>query len=225
MQLTLPEQLLLIATNDEKGSILMAGSTAIPYGLAGGLLLELSMAGKLMWQEKKLAVIDRGPTGNPLADEALAMIADAPKLKDAKYWVSRLARKIKHIDRRVYESLVEQGILAHVEKQFLWVFPYQRYPERDPQPERRVRDRLYDLIRGRIAPNDRLVALLSLVYACGLLNEIVPKGERREAKKQVKEMLKGEKVGKAVLAVVEEINAAVIAAVVASSAASTAATS
>lgn len=223
MTLSLAEQLLLIATHDVKGSILMAGSTAVPYGLAGALLLELSMKQRLLWHEKRIVVADRKPTGEPLLDEAMEMIATAPKEKDAKYWVSRFPRKIKKLDRRVYESLVERGILTHVEKHFLWVIPYQRYPERDPQPERLVREKLYDVIRGQIMPNERLLALLSLVHACGLLNEVVPKGERREAKKAVKAMLAGEKVGKAVKDVVDEINAAVMAAVIASTAASTAA--
>lgn len=225
MRLTLAEQLLLIATHDRKGSKLMAASTALPYGIAGGLLLEASMGGKLMWREKRLAVIDRSPTGDALIDEALEQIAMAPKERDAKYWVSRLARKIKKIERRTSESLVEKGVLRHEEKHFLWVIPYQRFPERDPQPERLVRERLYDVISGRIAPSDRHVALISLVFACGLLNEVVPKGERREAKKRVKEMLKGEAVGKAVSAVVEEINAAVMVAVVAAGAASAASSS
>ena len=225
MHLTLAEQLLLIETNDEKGSKLMAGSTALPYGMAGGLLLELSMAGRLAWHDTRIMVTDRRPTGDGLIDEALEIIAAAPKEKDAKYWVSRLARKIKRIERRGYEALVEKGVLRHEEKHFLWVIPYQRFPERDPQPERLVRERLYDVIGGRIAPTDRIVALLSLVFACGLLNEVVPKGERREAKKKVKEMLKGEKVGKAVSAVVEEINSAVMVAVVAAGAASAASSS
>lgn len=225
MTLTLAEQLLLIATHDQKGSLLMAGSTAVPYGLAGALLLELSMKGRLVWMEKSLQVADRAPTGDPLADEALEMIASAKKQKDAKYWVSRLAQKIKRIDRRVYEGLVEKGILTPVEKQFLWVIPYRRFPERDPQPERLVRERLYDLIRGLLASNDRLVSLLSLVYACGLLNEVVPKGERKEAKKVVKAMIQGETVGKAVAGVVQEIQAAVMVSVIAASAASSAASS
>lgn len=225
MTLTLAEKLLLIATNDEKGSLLMAGAGAVPYGLAGALLLELHMRKRILWQEKTLAVVDRTTTGDPLADEAMELIFAASKPKNANYWVRHIARKIKKIDARVFSTLVEKGILTKVEKHFLWVIPYSRYPERDPQPERLVRDKLYDAIRGRIDADERLLALLSLVNACGLLNEVVPKGERREAKKAVKAMLTNEKVGKAVKSVVDEINAAVVAAVIASSAASTAANS
>ncbi len=225
MTLTLAEQLLLIATHDQKGSILLAGETAVPYGIAGALLLELSMKKRILWLEKRIAVTDRTPTGDPLQDAALELIAGSAKEKDAKYWVMRLPRKIKKINQLVYESLVVRGILTRVEKHFLWVVPYQRYPERDPQPERMVRQNLYDLIRGVVSPDERLLSLLSLVHACGLLNEVVPKGERREAKKTVKEMLAGETVGKAVKSVVEEINVAVMTAVIASSVASTAASS
>lgn len=225
MTLTLAEELLLIATHDEKGSLLMAASTAIPYGLAGALLFELVLGGRLHSVEGRLAVADRAPTGDALTDEALELIAANAKEKDAKFWVSRLARKLKRIDRRVFASLVEHGILMQVEKHFLWVVPYQRYPERDPRPERCVREKLRDLLRGVIAPNDRLLALLGLVLACDLLGEVVPKGERRAAKKGAKGMLGGEGIGKAVADVVQDIHTAVIAGVIAATAASTAASS
>ncbi len=225
MTLTLAEQLLLIATNDEKGSLLMAGSTAVPFGIAGALLLELTIAKRLLWQDRRLLVVDHASVDDALADEALDIIASARKARTAEYWVTRIARKIKRIDRRVFEQLVGKGILTQVEKHFLWVIPYQRYPERDPRPEHQVREMLYDTISGRIAPTERVLALLSLVHACGLLQEIVPKGERRSAKKAVKVLLESEPVGKAVSAVVQEINAAVMVAVIAASVASSAASS
>lgn len=225
MTLTLAEELLLIATNDEKGSLLMAASTAIPYGLAGALLFELVFHGRLHLMEGRLVVADRASTGDALTDEALEMIATYNRERDAKFWVSRLARKIKRIDRRVFESLVAKGILTRVEKHFLWVVPYQRYPERDPAPERRVREMLRDLLRGVIAPSEHLLALLGLVLACDLLGDVVPKGERRAAKKVAKEMLQGERIGKAVSDVVQEIQTAVIVGVIAATAASSAASS
>ncbi|MFA6233938.1 MAG: GPP34 family phosphoprotein [Bacteroidota bacterium] len=225
MMLSLAEKLLLIATNDEKGSLLMAGADAVPYGIAGALLLELHFKRRILLQEKRLVVIDRSPVDDPLCNEALELIATAAKAKDTKYWVWQIERKIRKINARVFESLVEKGILAKVEKHFLWVIPYSRYPERDSQPERLAKEKLYDAIRGRINPDEQLVSLLSLVNACGLLKEVVPEGERREAKKAVKKILADEKVGIAVKAVVDEIHAAVIAAVVAASVATSAASS
>lgn len=225
MNLSLAEQLLLIATNDEKGSLLLAGSVAIPYGLAGALLLELTLARRLLWQDRHAVVVDRTTLADPLAEEALEMIAAAPKVKTAEHWVGYLARKNKRIDQRVFEELVRKGILTQVEKHFLWVIPYKRFPERNPRPEHLIREMLYDTVTGRIAPTERMLALLSLVKACGLLNEVVPRGERRSAKTKLRAMLESEQVGKAVSAVVNEINTAVMVAVIAATAASGAASS
>ncbi len=42
--LNLAEELLLLALNEEKGTVVFAASTALPYGLAGALLIELAQA-------------------------------------------------------------------------------------------------------------------------------------------------------------------------------------
>jgi hypothetical protein len=123
MPLTLAEQLLLVATHDEKGSLLMEGTTAVPYGLAGARLIELHLRKRIAWLER------------------------------------------------------------------------------------------------------RLVALLGLVHGCGLISEVVPKGERRQARKEVKKLLQSENIGMAVAAVVREINTAVIVAVIAASSTGSSATS
>lgn len=225
MPLTLAEQLLLIATDDRKGSVLFDASAALPYGLAGAVLLDLLLAGKLTWMEGTLHVQDAGATVDAVHDEALTLIAASRKPRDAKYWVSQLSSKLKRLRPRVYEGLVEKGILARMDKHFLWCIPYQRFPEHDPQPERLVRERLYEFLHGRVEADERLHGLLGLVVASGLLNEIVPKGERREAKRIAKSVLQQERVAGAVKAVAEEVQAAVLVAVVAATAASSASSS
>ncbi|MDT8324841.1 MAG: GPP34 family phosphoprotein, partial [Bacteroidota bacterium] len=215
IHLTLAEQLLLLATDDEKGAVVLAGSGAIDYGLAGALLMELHLQKRLAWREKRLTLADNRSTGSPLVDEAMTLIAAAKKDRDAKYWVSTFSRKIPKLKVRVFDALVERGVLRKEEKKFLWVFPYKRYPESDPQPERRVRDMLQDLIEGRITPTERLLALLSLVRACDLIVEVFGKGKKREMKKRIDAFLTDDRVGKAVSDVVAEVNAAVMVAVTA----------
>lgn len=43
----LAEELMLLALNDEKGYVLFAASSALPYGLMGAVLMELVLQGKL----------------------------------------------------------------------------------------------------------------------------------------------------------------------------------
>ena len=42
-RLMLPEHLLLLALRDDKGSVVQSSAMALPYGLAGALVMELSM--------------------------------------------------------------------------------------------------------------------------------------------------------------------------------------
>ena len=90
MPLTLAEQLLLIATDDRKGSVLFDASAALPYGLAGAVLLELLLAGKLTWMEGTLHVQDACATVDAVHDEALTLIAAARKPRDADRKSTRL---------------------------------------------------------------------------------------------------------------------------------------
>ena len=221
--LTLAEQLLLLATNEEKGSLVMASSGSIGYGLAGALLMELHLKKRLQWHEKKLLLVDRSSAGSVLLDEAMEVIGASVKEREARYWVTRLERKIPKLKARLFDGLVEKGILKKEEKKFLWVIPYKRYPESDPQPERRVREMLHDLMEGRISPTERLLALLSLVRACDLIVEVFGKGTKREMKKRIDALLADDRVGRAISAVVAEVNTAVMAAITASVVASTAA--
>ncbi len=79
--LNLMEELLLLALDDEKGKIIFSSSSALPYGLRGALLLELTLANKIDIVNKKLVVIDNTPTNNPLLNSALDIISDHHKEK------------------------------------------------------------------------------------------------------------------------------------------------
>ena len=225
MQLTLAQQLLLLALKDEKGSVIMSSSMALPYGLVWAITMELFMKKRLAFNEKKVVVLDASPTEDPLQDEALAIIKDFGKQKDAKYWVQKLASKIKKSQDRIAAQLVEQGILRKEEHEFLWLIPYKRYPTQNAEPEKDIRYKVRGVISGRYQLDDRSAALLSLIKACELTNEVFDKFERKEAKRLVKEIAKDDRIGQAVTGVVNEVNAAVMAAVMASVAASTAVSS
>jgi hypothetical protein len=99
------------------------------------------------------------------------------------------------------------------------VFRQSRFPTQDATPENETRDSIRNVVLWGQEPGDREVALIGLVKACDLVNEVFAKGERKVAEKRIKELTEGEEVGKAVAAVVAEMTAAIVAIIVASSAA------
>ncbi len=225
MTLNLPEKLLLLGLNDEKGSVVFSSSTALPYGLAGAVLLELLFQKRLHLLDDKLSVIDRKPTGDALLDETLALIAASEKLRKAKYWVNKIHGKIKKMQDRLAEGLVKKGILQKEEKKFLWLIPYRRYPTVNPASEMDIREQIRGAVLNSRAVDERLLSLISLMHACQLTTEVFDKSERKIAKKRIKEMSKNERVSKAVSDAVDAANAAIIAIIAASAATSSASSS
>ncbi len=208
-RLNLAEELLLLGLNDEKGTVLMAASLGLPYGLAGALLVELARTGLVRIEGKDLVAAPRGLARDEILDEILAAIRASPKTRRIDHWVGRFGRSGR-IKKRLLARLVEKGILVREEGRLLWVFPTTRYPQMDPRPESQVRDEVRSALRGVGVPEERLAALIGLIHACDLVGVLVEKGERREAKKRAKEIGRGQPIGSAVGRAIEAVRAAVI---------------
>ncbi|MQA94302.1 MAG: GPP34 family phosphoprotein [Streptosporangiales bacterium] len=214
MALTLAEEFLLLAYDESSGRPL-AGGTEINCGLAGSLLLELTLHGRVDLAHGRVAAIDRTPVGNPEVDTALDRIGDELKPRKADWWVRKLQGK--ELQRGLLDGLAQRGVLSEEQHRVLGLFPVQRFPERDPGPELAVRTRLADTLRGVQQADDRTAALLCLVHACRMDRKVFPDIDRGLVKRRMKEISDGAWAGKAVRSVIDSINAAVIAAVVAAS--------
>ena len=220
---TIAEQLLLLGLHDEKGSVVLSASTALPYGLAGATILDLYFQKRIKFEDKNIHVVDHTPTGNNILDETLDLLCTATKIRDAKYWVNRVHGKVKGLQGRLADRLVEKNILAKEEHRLLWVFNYSRYPTQDFAPEYDIRNTIRNIVLYDQQPTEKEAALISLVKACELVNEIFSREERKTAKKKIKMITEEDEVGQAISTIVSEITAAItIAIVTAATAASSA---
>jgi Golgi phosphoprotein 3 len=209
-RLNLAEELLLLALNDEKGTILMAGATGLPYGLAGALLVELIDAGLARVEGKMLVAAPAGSARDEILDGILTEVRSAKRTRDIKHWVAKVGRSGGKIKAKIADRLVAKGILRKEEGRLLLIFPTTRYPQVNPMPEYGVRERIRAVLRGMTLPDERTAALISIVHACDLIGFLFDKEERREAKKKAKEIGASQPVGSAVARTVEAVRAAVI---------------
>jgi len=221
--LTLPEQLMLLALRDDKGSVLFSASTALPYGLAGAALLELFFGGKILQENKKIRVIDKNQIDDPVLDEALSLIGNSSKDRNAKYWVENISSKVKKLKQKIIDKLIQQHILNREGHRILWFFNVDRYPTLNVVPEMEIRNKIRNIVLNGYKATEREIALLGLMKACSLINEVFGRDERRMAKKKIKELIEKQKMSKdvssAVIDITEEVTAAVVSVVVISSAA------
>lgn len=214
--LTLAEELYLLALNDEKGTVIGSASLALPYGLAGALVMELLLLDKLKMDGKNLIVTDKKKTGNDLLDEALDSIKQSNKIRTCQYWVNKLPSAVKDLKKRILADLVKKRILREEEQRVLWVFPTHRYPTKNGLPERELRERIRNVVLKKKEPDLRTSFIINLMKACGLIPEVFDKDERKMAKQRIGEITVNDPVGKGIEDSVTAIQAAIFTAVTAS---------
>ena len=214
--ITLSEQLLLLALNDEKGSVVLSASTALPYGLAGALLLELFLLNKLQFKQNKIKLTNTEKTDNALLNEVLTLLSKSAKSLDTKSCIETIYKKIRKLPDRLGEQLVNKKILVKEEKSFLWIINYNHYPMKDDKPEQGIRRRIKNIVLKRETTTEEDIALLSLIKACDLINEVFDKPDRKKAKQRIKDITENHQVGEAISKTMEEITAAIMMIIIAS---------
>ncbi|MGH2345314.1 MAG: GOLPH3/VPS74 family protein [Chloroflexota bacterium] len=218
--ISLPEELLLLAIDDATGKIHSSGPSALDYGLAGAVLMDLLLADRLALADGKLTLADSTPIGDPVLDDAALEVGQNAKVGDARYWVDKLGRD--HLEERVLERLLEQRILRKDEHRILWVIPIDRYPIVNPSPERETRERIRAAVLDGTAPESRIAALIGLMKACNLTTLIFTRDEQRAFGRRIDQIAHGDAVGQAVSRAAEAAQAAMTAAIAASIATSVA---
>jgi hypothetical protein len=211
MDVSLAEELLLIAYDHKTGRA-STGSAELDCGLAGAVLLELTLAGRIDVIDSKVRVLDTAPTGEPLTDGALVRIARERKARKPEWWVGKLRSGLRV---GLVARLTERGVLRLERHRVMGLFPVRRYPSVDPALENAARARLELAVVKGVEPDARTAALASLLDACGLAKRTFPELDRRQLKARMKEINEGQWAGAAVRKAIQSIHAAVAASTVA----------
>jgi hypothetical protein len=209
---TLAEEFFLLSIDDARGKIITAVSDGLKIGLAGALLADLALHNKINLVNKRLAVIDPSPTGEALLDEALARLAADKKPRKTSAWVEKLADR--KLPKKTAQRLVEKNVLQIVEKHYLWVIPYEVFPQVDASAKYWVKQHLRSAVLAGGETTPGIIAFLSLLKACRLLNLVFTRDEIKAATLKVDGLVKGEPFGAAVAEMIAEIEAAMAATVV-----------
>jgi hypothetical protein len=210
MTINLAEELLLLAY-DDAGSPAISGQS-VDCGLAGALLMELMLAGRVEVADRRVVVVDARPTGDPVVDEALTRIgAERRKPQD---WVNRLGKGLRD---RLLHRMVEAGVLRREQDKVLWVFPRTRYPSAigaQPAPETETRQRLHSAVNGDGPVDPRTAALCALVRAVRLEGTVFPGLPKKQVRDRLKTISDASWPADAVRKAIEAVEAAVIASTV-----------
>lgn len=207
--LSIAEELLLLALEDDRGTIPSSAKEPLTYGLPAAGLSELLLAGRLtVGEKKKVAVVDGSLTGDEIHDEMLSRIQKARKPKTLGDWVKDFGSGIKRQRERLASRLAERGILRVEEGSHLGIFPWRRYPTVGGAAEAGTREKLRRVLLEGEDPDGRTAILIGLVKACKLLDKLYPKEQRKRVEARAKEIAAGQFADQAISKAVAEAAAA-----------------
>ena len=145
MNLTLIDQLTLLALDDYKGNFI-PDSTTFSYALAGALILELILEEKIVVADDFVKIVDKNRTGDSILDEYIRLISESSKQRKVKSWIDRFGQKSDKIKEATLTKLINDGILVKREEKILWLFNVDKYPTSDPRPENQLLARLHNIV-------------------------------------------------------------------------------
>jgi hypothetical protein len=212
------EDLLLLLYGDESGKPVL-GSTELDYALAGAVLLELAMLGRVdvagageTVKSGRLVVRDPAPTGSAILDERLAILAgrQGRKPKDV---IAKLAKKLRG---QLLDQLAGHGILRQDRGKVFGLFPVTRWPANDARHEQEVRLALDNALRVGTQPDERTAALISLLHAVNAVTKVITDApDKRALRRRAKQIAESEWAAAAVRKAVQAVQAASMAVITA----------
>lgn len=210
--LTFVEEILLLLLDDESGAMKRVAPNVMELLVAGAILMDLALRGRLDCDLQRLVVVDSTPVDEEILDGPLAEIVEAADEADARTWVVRLSARSKQVQEAALARLVERGILRVEDRSFLWVFGSRRYPTVDDREEREVKLRILDVLLSDRIPAPRDVALICLADASNAFQVILSPQELRHAAARIELVrgfdLIGQAMGRAIQKSVQDIAAA-----------------
>ena len=210
--LTLADEIVVLMLDDDKGAIRPACAGGSNIAVAGGILMELALLGRIDTDLTSLFIVDPKAVGDELLDDALQKIAAEPEKQSSAWWIERLGLHGGDLSKRVLERLVHAGILHAEDRQFLWVFSRRAYPQNTGREELEAKSRLVSVIFDDAVPDPRDTLLLGLADSTGVLNAMLSPDDMRKASSRIANVVKLEEINRSVGAVEANLRAALAAA-------------
>ncbi|MEU3725530.1 GPP34 family phosphoprotein [Streptomyces sp. NPDC031705] len=209
MAVTLAEEIVLLSLDDESGSAQQR--QAAGWAVAGGILLELVLAGRVSVTGERLEVTDTTPTGEPLLDGRAALMATWLRGRGRRRATDWLAHDQPKAVSAAVEVLCRRGVVAEEKRKVLGMFPVRRYPEADGTVERELRDRLRAVVLDGAEPDTRTAGLIALIHAAKLHALAFPDSERKRVTARMAEVAEGQWAATSVRQAIRDTQAAMAA--------------
>ena len=169
--LSLPEELILMLLNEESGYFHQVPGWDLNCTVAGAVLAELSLMGRIDTDVESLFIVDKTATGDPALDPFLKEIAGEAVSHNAQYWIERLAPRAESVVDLTLDRLVDLKILEHTDGEFWTLSRAVMQAELSDAPAEDhatqfVRRRISKVIFNNEIPAPRDVIIVALIDTC-----------------------------------------------------------
>jgi hypothetical protein len=212
-ELRLHQELLLMALDDEKGTIRASNyKFALSAGLLGELLLEDRVILEQGSKPSKDRIIPANPKllSDPLLDECLRKVHGSKKPRSPKNWIAKLSQ-MSGLRKRVATGLVRRGVLRERNTRILWLIPWTVYPALDSAPKRRLVERMRAAVLGDEELDDRTAIAVAVAASTGILKPLLGKQVLKDRKDRIEQITESQFIAAAVKAAADEAAAAAVA--------------
>jgi Golgi phosphoprotein 3 len=207
--LTLFEELLMLSIHEAKGTFIGSTVDRLKPGLVGAILAELALSGKIQTTSNhRLQLCDDSQTQLELFNEALSALKESEKERKFGYWINTLSQSKEKFRKQVVEGLIQKGIVTQEDDRLLWVIPSPLQTEVKASAKYQVIQRLRGCVLASENIQPRDIILLSLVRACGLLDLVFLRDERKLAGRAINELFYSQAIKDPVFQTIQEIEAA-----------------
>ncbi|MEU8774371.1 GPP34 family phosphoprotein [Streptomyces sp. NPDC048606] len=209
MNITLAEEVMLLSLDDESGTA--KKRQAAGWAVAGGILLELVLAGRFTIVGKELEAADTSPTGDALLDGRLELIRTWLERRGRHTVTGWLTKDHTKAVAAALDSLCARGVVERREHKALGMFPVRRYPEADGSHERALRERLRACVLDGAEPDQRTAGLIALLHSAKLHDLAFADGPRAEVKARMAEVAEGQWAAESIRKAIRDMQAAIAA--------------
>ena len=211
LPLTLLEEFLLLALDDETGQFHPLARSTFDCATAGAVLMDLTLRARIDNDLRDMFVVDQTPTGDPMLDSVLQVMALAPVLTPhpIAYWLRHFADEGEVMREKALKRLEERGIIRRQNRTIFWKFGTRRYPLVEDKEQREVKRRILGVVLGDEIPAAHDVMLTGLAESCDLFRFILSAHEAEHAKPRIAQVARLDLIGQAVAKGITEIDAAI----------------
>ena len=208
LPIRLAEELILVMLDKQSGYLEMVSGWDFSCAMAGAVIADLALAGRIDTDLESLYVIDPSPTGDSLLDPTLKAIADSQDTLTAQFWIERNTARCDEIVSVAFERLVERGILEYESGGF-WrlsrgVSRSGSYPTFDSEFRREARARVLGVILNDSIPDPRDAILVALMHSCDGFKLLLAPEDYEEKLERIETVANLDLVGRSVASAVTE---------------------